>query len=149
MTPHSPYRWPQSKREIRRSRGGLVIVAALVCLLIVTSIVTSMLQNALRARRQLRTERDRRQVELLVEVGADRAARRLASEPGFRGDTWNLPADAIVGSGDGRVKSEISRAADQENWQIQVVAEYPLGRDFPIRRSHTFPIASPSSQSQE
>jgi Tfp pilus assembly protein PilV len=148
MTQHAQ-RHRAERRFTRSRRRGLVIIAALVCLLIVTSIVTAMLQNALRARRQLRAERDRRQVELLIEAGAGRAARRLASEPSFRGDTWDIPADAIVGSGAGRVTSEITPAADRENWQVRVVAEYPLGRDFPIRRSHTFPIASPSRQSQE
>jgi hypothetical protein len=87
MSPYALHRRLQFRRAGRRPRRGLVIVAALVCLLIVTSILSSMLQNALRARRQLRIERDRRQVELLVQAGADRAAFRLTTEPSFRGDT--------------------------------------------------------------
>jgi hypothetical protein len=27
-------------------------------------------------------------------------------------------------------------------FEVRVVAEYPIGRDFPIRRSHTFQIAT-------
>ena len=137
------------RRQTRRQRSGLMIIAALVCLLIVTSIVGSMLQSALRARRQLHAERNCRQAELLLEAGANRAAARLASEPDFRGDTWNLPAEAIVGHGDGRVTTEISRNEASEAWQLRVIAEYPLGRDFPIRRSHTFSILSPTIQAQE
>jgi len=136
----------QSRRPTHHHRSGLVLIAALVCLLIVTSIIGSMLQSALRARRQLHTERDRRQTELLLEAGADRAALRHAAEPDFRGETWNLPAESIVGRGDGRVTTEVSRAADDQPWQVRVVAEYPLGRDFPIRRSHTFPITPPTTQ---
>jgi hypothetical protein len=142
------FRRPASGRR-RRRRGGLMIVAALVCLFVVTSIVGSMLKSALRARRQLHVERDRRQSELLVEAGADRAVARLAADPDFRGDTWELPAAAIVGRGDGRVTTEVSRSADNQPQQVRVVAEYPLGRDFPIRRSHTFQIASSPTQSQE
>jgi hypothetical protein len=139
----------QAFGRTRRRRGGLMIVAALVCLLVVTSIVGSMLKSALRARRELHVERDRRQSELLVEAGADRAVARLAAEPGFRGDTWELPAAAIVGHGGGRVMTEVSRSADNQSQQIRVVAEYPLGRDFPIRRSHTFQIVTSQTQSQE
>lgn len=136
-------------RPVGRRRSGLMIVAALVCLLVVTSIVGSMLRGALHARLELRAERDRRQVELLLEAGADRAAARFASEPEFRGDTWNLPAEAIVGHGDARVTTEISRHIDNDAWQVHVIAEYPLGRDFPTRRSHTFQKASAINQSQE
>jgi hypothetical protein len=126
-----------------------VLIAALVCLLIVTSMIASMLQGALRARRHLRVERDRRQSELLVEAGADRAVEILASNPHFLGDTWDVPAEAIVGSGAGRVTTEIVRAGDAGNLQIRVVAEYPIGRDFPVRRSHTFQLASTLTVSQE
>jgi type II secretory pathway component PulK len=126
-----------------------MVVAVLVCLLIVTSIIGSMLHSALHARRQLRVERDRRQAELLVEAGADRAAARLAADPTFRGDTWNLSAESIVDRGAGRVSTEISPHDVSGEWQLRVVAEYPLGRDFPIRRSHTFPISAPMTQSQE
>jgi hypothetical protein len=97
----------------------------------------------------LRAERDRRQAELLVEAGADRAYRLLTSQPGFRGDVWDLPADAIVGSGAGRITTELSPASGANTWQIHVVAEYPFGRDFPVRRSHTFQWATPPSSSQE
>jgi hypothetical protein len=119
-----------------------------VCLLIVTSMISGMLQSALSGRRQLRSERDRRQVELLVQAGADRAARLFASEPSFRGDTWSIPAEAIVGSGAARVITKVSRA-DAETLQVQVVAEYPTNRDFPVRRSHTFQMTPQSTLLQE
>jgi len=126
-----------------------MVVASMVCLLIVTSIVGSMLQTAVRARRQLHAERDRRQAELLLEAGADRAASRLAADANYRGDTWTLSAAAIVGSGDGRVTTELMPAGKENAWSLHVVAEYPLGRGLPIRRSHTFPISVPPIATQE
>jgi hypothetical protein len=139
----------QPRRRLRRSRGGVVVIVALVCLLIVTSIVGSMLQSALRARRQLHAERDCRQTELLLEAGADRAAASLAATPEFRGDTWEVPAAEIVGHGAGRVITKLSRSDDERFWQLRVVAEYPLGRDFPIMRSQTFQFSSSTIRSQE
>jgi type II secretory pathway component PulK len=126
-----------------------MIVAALVCLLIVTSIVASMLQSALRSRRQLHVERNRRQTEFLLEAGANRASERMAADPDYRGDTWELPADAIVGRGAGRVTTNVSHSEDNNSLQLHIVAEYPLDRDFPIRRSQTFQITSAPTQTQE
>jgi Tfp pilus assembly protein PilX len=154
MTPHININERPVRRRVRRRRSGMVLVAALVCLLIVTSLVGSMLQGTLRARRQLHAERDRRQTELLLEAGADRAASRLAAEPDFRGETWQVPAEAIVGRGEGRVTTEVSSAADnqlpsEQSWQVRVVAEYPLGSGSSIRRSRTFFVTSPNTQVQE
>jgi hypothetical protein len=142
------FRRPACARN-RHHRSGLMIVAALVCLLVVTSIVGSMLKGALRARRELHTERDRRQTELLIDAGADRAVARLAAELDFRGDTWEILSTAIVGRGGGRVTTEISLSTDQQFRRVRVVAEYPLGGDFPIRRSRTFHVANSMFQSQE
>ena len=143
-----------ARRRVRHRRSGMVMVAALVCLLVVTTLICNMLQGTLRARRQLHAERDRRQTELLLEAGAGRAAIRLAADPAFRGEIWNLPAEAIVGRGEGRVTTEVSPSADGEpstepSWQVRVVAEYPLGSDFSIRRSRTFFVTAPNTQNQE
>lgn len=149
MKPRFEPSWRPIRRHTCRCRRGMAVIAALTCLLIVTAIIGSMLQSALRARRQLHAERDRRQTELLLQAGADRAAFRLATESTFRGDTWDLPAESIVGRGAGRVTTEVSRSGDDPSWQVHIIAEYPLGRDFPIRRSQTFQIPSVRTPSQE
>ena len=91
------------------TRSGAVLVAALVCLLIVMSILGTMLQSSLRTGRQLHVERDRQQAEFLLQAGADRAARLFATDPEFRGDTWTLPAEAILGHGGGVVTTSLAR----------------------------------------
>jgi hypothetical protein len=136
---------PASNRELpvrAERRRGFAVVTALVCLLIVVSIMGSMIQGAIRARRQMHVERDRRQSEMLLFAGATRAMSRLESEPTYVGDVWQLPADAIVGNGAGRVTCEISRIAGDGLRQLRVVAEYPVDRDFPIRRSQSFEISA-------
>jgi hypothetical protein len=137
------------RRHERGGRRGVMVIAALTCLLIVTALIGNMLRGAIAARRHLHAERDRRQAELLLQAAADRAARRLASDPQYRGDTWDLPAEAIVGHGAGRVSTELSRSTGDSIWQAHIVAEYPLGRDFPIRRSQTFQFSDEFTQSEE
>lgn len=138
---------PNNHRKFARfpreyPRQGAVLVVALVCLLIVMTLLGSMLQGTLRVRRQLHAERDLRQTELLLQAGADRAAYRLATAADYRGETWMLPAEAIVGRGEGQVTIAASRNATDQPWQLHVVAEYPLGSESSIRRSHTYLVQS-------
>ena len=123
-------------------REGAVLVAALVCLLVVMALLAAMLQGGLRARRTLRVERDVRQTELLLHAGCDRAAFRLAGEQGYQGETWNLPAAAIVDRGDGRVTIEVTSAKEDGTQMAKVVAEYPVGGETSIRRTRTFQITN-------
>jgi len=122
------------------ARRGTVLVAALVCLLIVMALLGSMLQGSLRARRQMHVQRDLRQCELLLQAGALRAAQRLATQAEYRGETWAVPAEQIVGAGEGQVTIAATRDADDQPWQLSVVAEYPLSGECSIRRSRTFSI---------
>ena len=127
-------------RTRSNKRSGAVIIAALVCLLVVMAILGTMLRGTLRNYRYMRSERDLRQTELLLQAGSDRAANRLANDANYRGETWSLPSDAIAGSGDGRVTIEITPATDKAAGNAKVLAEYPLGGETSIRRSVVFQI---------
>ncbi len=118
-------------------------------MLVLMAMIGATLQGALRARRQLAAQRDLRQTQLLLQAGSDRAAFRLRTEPNYDGETWTLPADQIVGRGDGQVTIATSRDADDAAWQVHVVAEYPLGGMSSIRRSRTFNIQPQPSQAEE
>jgi hypothetical protein len=111
--------------------------------------IGSMLVAALAASRQLHAERDLRQCELLLDAGLARAVYRLATERTYRGEAWNLSADKITGSGEGKVTIEISSGSDRNTQQIDVVAEYPAGSETSIRRSRTVSIPSKQSPAQE
>jgi Tfp pilus assembly protein PilX len=133
-------RQPAANSNRRQKRAGAVLVAALVCMLVVMTLIGTMLQGTLRARRQMRVERDRRQAELLVDAGLSRAALRLSRDVEYRGESWQLTPEQIVGRGGGLVTIAASRAAADKPWQVHVVAEYPLGGGFSIQRSRTFPV---------
>ena len=136
-------------RAHKPGRHGMMVIVALVCLLVVMSIVGSMLKNAIFTRRELLTERDRRQSELLLQAGANRAAIRLNADPSFQGDTWDLPAAAIASSGNGRVVTAVTRSEDSRTWDIAVIAEYPLGAISPSGARTHFVSHRPFLNSQE
>jgi hypothetical protein len=104
------------------------------------AILSAMLLGALRAHRELHRERDLRQTKLLLQAGSDRAIFRLANDPNYPGETWELPSASIADRGDGRVTIEISSNADPNAKTAKVVAEYPFGDEWSIRRSRTFHI---------
>lgn len=131
-------RYPPRGKAGRRQ--GAILVASLVCLLVVVAILSAMLLRAMRAHRQLHRERDLRQTELLLQAGMERTAFRLAGDPNYRGETWELPAASIADSGNGRVTIEVSAEAGQNTNTAKVVAEYPIGNEWSIRRSRTFQI---------
>jgi hypothetical protein len=119
------------------------LVVALVCLVIVTALIGNMLVGAMRAGRQMRVERERRQCELLLQAGIDRAAGQWAAADSYRGEVWNVSSDEIGGSGAGQVTIEVERPAEGPP-QIRVLAEYPVGSEQSIRRSQSLQL--PSSQ---
>jgi hypothetical protein len=148
MTPmHFYRRRPRNCRHGRRH--GVILFVALLCLLIVMTILGQMLKTSMQAQRQLHPERDLRQTELLLQAGADRAAYRLAKEKSYSGETWHLPADAVAGTAAGQVTIQVSRGSTAKSWHVHVLAEYPLGGALTIRRSQTFQVETPSSQTQE
>lgn len=126
------------RRSDANDRHGAVLVVVLVCLLVIMAILASMLKGTLLAHRQLHKERNLRQTELLLQAGSDRARYRVANDTNYRGETWNLPADAIADKGPGRVTIEVSPADGQAAQTAKIVAEYPLGDETSIRRSRTF-----------
>lgn len=123
---------------IRRRRGSVLIVA-MVCLLVVTSLLGQMLLSALRSGRQLHAERDFVQCELLMQAGVDRGHEKLARAADYAGEILDLPASEILGSGPGRITIEIQRLTDAP-LQLQVSAEYPVGNETSVRRSRTITL---------
>jgi len=126
----------------------VLLIAALVCLVVVMALMGNMLVGALRVGRQMRVERDRRQCELLLQAGLDRAVLRRTASPTYAGEVWEVPAVDIGGAGHGQVTIHVSRPDDRPP-EVRVLAEYPLGSDRSVRRSRTFQIQFTGPLSQE
>ena len=149
MTRHPTDRRPAPSHRRADSRRGALLVVALIAMLVVMAILGAMLRGTLLVMRHQRTQQDVRQTELLLQGGADRAALRLHTEAAYRGETWNLPADEIVGRGAGQVTIAASRDTDAAAWRVHVVAEYPIGGPSSICRSRTFFVQPQSPLVQE
>lgn len=118
------------------------MVSVVICLAIATLLVGAMVKRTLLTRRQVRTEKQVRQTEWLVQAGAERAAFRLNSDAEYPGEQWSLAADVIVGTDPALVSISVRReSTDRAN--VQVVAEYPAGGATSIRRTREFLVDLP------
>ena len=73
-------------------RRGLTSVAVLVCLIIITMISGAVIRVGLAPRDEVRAEERSLQAEWLAEAGIQRALARLAVDPAYTGETWDIPA---------------------------------------------------------
>ena len=99
---------------------------ALVCVALATAAMVSLLHLAIGQRKLVRTEALRLQCCWLAESALDRAARRLALDPKYPGETWNLPAAALGGSDPAVVSIQVEPVPDQSMHRlVRVRADYP------------------------
>lgn len=93
-----------------RSRQGAVLIAALVVVVVATTICTAAIAVSLRARQARKSERDLVQLDLLCDAGMRRARERLAADKEYQGESW-LTIDSPYG--DGKMIVEIKVSADK------------------------------------
>jgi type II secretory pathway pseudopilin PulG len=120
----------------RRRPRALTAVAVLVCLIIVTLVAGAVLKVALSQRDQTRAAEQRLQAEWLAEAGIQRALARLAAEPGYTGETWEIPPRDLDSVDGAQVAITVARApGDGRKRDVRVHADYPL--DAPRRARHS------------
>jgi hypothetical protein len=135
---------------------GMVLVCMLVCVAIATSLVTATLQSALRARHELRLQRQLRQTELLLTAGLERAVARLRSDAAYSGEMWELDPATLPGNPPGRVRIEVTSVRAEESSsdrpgprQIHVVARLSSGVLRGTQRSDTLILDIPAPPTEE
>jgi hypothetical protein len=101
-------------------------VIVLVCLLISTMVLGSLLKIALLRDRQLGREFSRVQSNWLADSGLERAASRRAADPDFAGETWKIDGDQLGGRDPAVVVIRVEPVEQQPHQRLIVVeAAYP------------------------
>lgn len=105
-------------------RAGAVLIVAIVSLIVTSLILASLVQLAAICHQQERAEQIRLQAQWLAESGIERAADRLAADPKYAGESWQIAATDFDSGAEGKV--EISIAAETNgNQKITAIAIYP------------------------
>jgi hypothetical protein len=137
------------RRNPDRSRHGLTAVAVLVCLLVITILGAALLKLTLVERQKNRDLERRLQAEWLVESGVARGLARLAENPGYAGETWQITAselglpessEATAGLAGDRAGALVTIRVDRDGekkgrLRLRVQADYPRDGSRPSRLS--------------
>jgi hypothetical protein len=124
----------------------LTAVAVLVCLIIITIMAGALLRVGLSQREQVKAQEHRLQAEWLAESGIERAAARLAADPGYKGETWEVAARDLDSTDDALVSITVEPAHGSKGRQVRVQADYP--RDPTRRARHSQIIEMESGRLQ-
>lgn len=124
-------------RTPRAPRRGAATLLLILCLAVLGMVCGATYRAIALDERLARHERQRAQAWWLAEAGLERAMARLASEPGFRGETWSIDA-AELGESDGAIVNIQVRgdAADVRQREVVVTAQYPAGAGA-VRQTRT------------
>ncbi|MCL4201162.1 MAG: hypothetical protein KJ000_01615 [Pirellulaceae bacterium] len=98
----------------------------LVCLLVVGALGAMLVRSALREAQQSRQREQQLQTLWLVESGLERGLARLAASADYKGEIWQIPADAL-GGGDAATVGIVVETIEENTAarRIAVEAIYP------------------------
>lgn len=107
-------------------RRGVMLVAVLVCLLVVSVLALQLTRTVIMQRRQIQVHQHRLQSLWLAESAVGRAAARLREEPEYRGETWRIAAKELTGDRDAVAEIKVE-AIESEPAQRRIIVEafYP------------------------
>jgi type II secretory pathway component PulK len=112
-------------RKKYRSRGA-VLVICLVCLALAAVMMIASAKIALTSHRAAQTASWTTQANWLAESGVERAAAKLAADPKYAGETWNVPAAELGGEENGVVRIQVEDLTGEENRRtVKVEADFP------------------------
>lgn len=134
----------------RSRRRGAALALGLVCLALVVLVLGSLLRRVTEARLVVRASERALQADWLADSGLARAAARLALDPGYRGETWTIPADRLGGRDPALVVIAVAPAPDNPQARaVRVQADTPPDAPRRARRTRTLTIHLPAAAGAE
>lgn len=135
------------RRPIRRLRGGVVLVAVVICLIVISMLCAALLRMGLSQRDGARGDERQVQSDWLAESALERAVARLDADPGYQGETWDIPAGELGGSWSGRAVIAVQPIdGHPQSRRVHVRAEFPRAATA-LARSSKQAVITLSTQS--
>lgn len=131
---------PPSKR-----RGAFLIIA-MICLLLTSGLLATLLKMAALSRKAARMEAHSLQSEWLAESALDRAAAKLSGDASYQGETWNIKAEDLGGHHAGEVIIAVKPGDQAQFRQVEAVARFPIEGQNSVKRTKRLVVAASSPQ---
>jgi hypothetical protein len=119
-------------------RSGLAVPAVMLGIFLAGVLGVSILQSILVRHRIQRREAEELQCRLLLHSGLERAAARLAREPDFSGELWEIDEEWLAGEVEIEVLERVTELPEQQ-W-VRVTARFPAEPVWRIQLSDEFLI---------
>ncbi len=138
--------WPGNANSPQSAnRRGVMLLATVICLAVVTTISGVIIQGMIIRHRQSRSEQDQLQALWLTESAAQRALSRLM-ETDYQGETWRIPANQIDRKHAGQVIIKVTRMETDHGVAIvDVQADLVAGKVDRVRHSRRFQFSVASA----
>ncbi len=121
---------------LTNSRRGTALIVVMICLMLVTAVMSSMLKSTLLQRKQMLQEQFRLQAEWLLESALERAVLQRSIDSKYQGETWHIsPVD--LGTRYQGI-AEITLKTKENNprlLSIQAHVKYPENTPFSVSRT--------------
>jgi Tfp pilus assembly protein PilX len=128
-------------RPQRRPRRGALLVVALVCLVVVVAIGSSLVRQLLLQHRQSVQEQSQLQALWLADSAVERALARLAEQPDYTGETWQIDGQLLPNDSPGVVVIRVETSAGENAARrIVVEARYPHETLYQVVQQRTCPV---------
>ena len=134
--------------NIGGSRRGIALLMAIVALVLLLALSAALLGAARDRLLNQRRAESAVQAEFLAESALDRAAAKLAVDPSYSGETWNVSSKTLGGRDDARITITVLRDSTLSTRRnARVVADIPIDPSRRVRRSRSLNIdLEPESQ---
>jgi Tfp pilus assembly protein PilX len=117
------------------NRRGAILITALVCLMVISLLSSTLLRQGFLARGQVRAEERRLQARWLADSGLERAAARLLNDAKYSGETWTVSADELGGAWPGLVTIVVAPVESHPKKRlVRVQADYPNEATVRVRQ---------------
>ena len=130
------------------TRSGAFLIVAMVCLMLSTALLGTLLKMAVLGRQQAGIAAAGLQADWLAESALDRAAAKLAADAAYKGETWEVPAKELDGRHAGRVVISV-RPAMSNRRAVEVVARFPVEGSESVQRTRRVSVAAAENDSPE
>jgi Tfp pilus assembly protein PilX len=131
----------------RAPRHAAALLIVIVCLGVATVLFLAMMKVILVQKRVLDAKWRQAQAARLADSAIERAAARLAADPAYQGETWNLSADDLTQPDSAVVTIHVEPIASQpERRLVRVQADYPDHPHLRARQEREATISNPRTQ---